>query len=640
MVARAPGLTAVLCLLVIAPIFAADAPAARIHGTLKTDTREQWRECVVTFHLSAGDGEAKTASCHVDAQGAWYADVPADVALDLKLQVRGFAPVYWFGTISRSNADNDLGTQRLQRGGSVSGYVRAPSGQPVEGAEVTAFPVAPGGEDVAVRSLRAKSDAHGFFQIAGAAYGTWHLQSKRAGLTTADGGLIDIKQDEETTLARPIVHLDLQSLDVYITPPVDRAGNPWHVTLDRRLTPTSRVSKTVAAGDGGTNGFWSAEKLEAGEYELAVGANDGGIRKRQTVRLERGTEVVPILMDDIAVRGKVTSGSTPVIARIVFSDDDGASVAAETDDDGEYTLSLPHEGVWHVELANGKTRLKLFRLLRAEVKRRDAEEFARVDIELPDGRVSGTVVDASGKPAEAIVVVRRESGDMLAQIFAEGGTFEIAGLPRGSAQIDARTPDTRSELLSIDIGAKTEVELTLRRQENVRGLVVTREGYPVAGAIVRALSSGFSSVESAVTGSSGRFEMSLPSTKAPITFLLLAPRSPIRMMQVPAGYSFAEPIRIVAAPVGGRLRVKFHGAPPWPTIRTSGDPVPLVFLLYPPDASGFPGGLTKEGFIADVEPGEYTVCAPMPFPVCGTQRVIPSGDALIDVTPHHQEKQQ
>lgn len=638
--ALSPGLTVTVCLLAAAQLLAGDPPVARIHGTLKTEVRERWRECMLTFRPTARDAEAKSAACHVDSVGKWHADVPPDTPLDLKLQLRGFAPVYWFAAAYPANAGTDLGTQRLQKGGSVSGYVRDESGKPLEGAELTAFPVAPGGEDVAVRSLRAKSDAHGFFQIAGAADGTWHLESKRAGNTTADGGLIDVKPGEETILARPIVHLDLQAIDVYITPPVDRSGNPWRVTLDKRLTPTSRVNRTVAQGDSGTNGFWRAEKLEAGEYTLSVGENDrSSVRKQQTVRLDEGTEVVAILMDNVAVRGKVTAGNTPVVARVTFSDDDGATMPAETDDDGEYELSLPHEGSWRVELKNDKTRVRLFRLLRAEVRRRDGEEFARVDIKLPAGRVTGTVVDASGKPADAIVVVRREDGDMLAQVFAEGGKFEIAGLQKGNARIDALTPETRSELLPVDITEKTEVELVLRRQDKVRGVVVTREGHPLAGAIVRAVSSGFSSIGDAVTGSSGRFEMSLPSTKAPITFLLLAPRSPIRMISVPAGYSFTEPIRIVAAPVGGRLRVKFRGAPPWPMIRSSGEPVPLAFLLYPPDATGRPGGLSGEGFVADVEPGDYTVCAQIPAPVCGTQRVIPAGDVLIDVTPHKEKEQ-
>lgn len=638
MVARHSLPIVVSWLLVIAPLLAADAPTARVHGALKTDARERWRDCGLTLRPSTGPGEAKTAPCRIDADGRWSADVPADIAFDLKLQVRGFAPLYWFETTLQARGDNDLGTRRLQKGGSISGYVRGESGKPVEGADVTAFPVAPGGEDVAVRSLRAKSDAHGFFQIVGAADGVWHLQSKHAGLTAAEGGLIDVKQGEETALARPIVHLGLQALDVYVTPPVDRAGNPWRITVDKRLTPSSRVSRTVARGDAGMNGFWRAEKLEAGEYTLIISAAGGGTRKLQTVRLERGTEVLPILLDDVGVRGKVRSGSTPITARITFSDDDGASVIADTDAGGEYALSLPHEGAWHVELKNEKTRLKLFRLLRAEVKRRDGEEFARVDIELPEGRVTGTVVDAAGKPAQAIVVVRQEDGDMLAQVFAEGGAFEIVGLRKGAAKIDALTPDARSALLPIDIGEKTEVELVLGRQETIRGIVVTREGYPIAGAIVRALSGGFSSVQSVVTGSNGRFEMSLPSTTAAMTFLLLAPQSPIRMIQVPAGYSFAEPIRIVAAPIGGRLRVKFRGAPPWPLIRSSGDPVPLVHLFYPPDTSGYPGGLSEDGFAADVEPGEYTVCAQVPVPVCGTQRVIPAGNALIDVTPHVQEK--
>jgi hypothetical protein len=524
--------------------------------------------------------------------------------------------------------------RRLSRGGSISGYVRDGSGSPTEGADVTAVPIAPTGRDeVPARTQRAKSDKRGFFQVTALAEGTYHIVSKSTGRAVAEGGLVDVRDGEEHELGRPLVLLGLQAVEVYVMPPVDRAGHPWRLALKRRLSPTSRTSRTVAAGEAGTNGFWRAEELEPGEYTLSVLTVDGATRKLDTIRLDQGSRTVSITLDDVAVRGTVRSGSSRMAMRITFMDDQGAKVLADADENGEYELSLPHEGTWHVEVGSEKPRLRLFRLLKAEVKRRDGEEFARVDIDLPAGHVAGTVTDAAGKLTDAIVVIHRNN-EMVAQTFAEGGTFDIAGVREGAAHIDARTPSSQSELQSIDITEKTDVDLVVRKRLMVRGTVVSREGHPIAGAILRAVSSGFDGLVSTVTGGSGKFEMSIPSTDRSITFLVLAPSHPIRMIQIPVGYSLAEPVRVVAAPIGGRLRIRFSGgAPPWPTIMKSGDTVSIDLLLYPPDASGYPGGLGKDGFDLQIEPGEYTVCVQRPERRCSTSVLEPGSEILLDLRP-------
>ena len=533
-------------------------------------------------------------------------------------------------TFRTASSDPTLGAQRLTRGGSISGHVRDKSGDAVEGAEVTAVPIAPSGVGkVPARTQRAKSDKHGFFQITALAEGTYHVEAKSAGKANADGGMVDVKDGEEHALARPLVHLGLQAVDVFVTPPVDRGGHPWSLSLFRRLSPTSRTLKKVAGGEAGTNGFWHAEGLEPGEYTLSVQTADGAVRKRDTIQLDQGTQTVSIALDDVAIRGTVRSGSAKLATHLTFVDDEGARVHADSDEDGEYELSLPHEGTWHVEVSSEKPRIRLFRLFKAEVKRSDDQEFVRVDVELPAGRVAGTVTDGEGKLVDAIVVVHR-NGEMVAQTFAEGGTFDVAGIREGPAQIDARTPNTQSELQPIDVTEKTEVDLVIRKRVTMRGVVVSREGNAIAGAILRAVSSGFDGVVNTVTGTSGKFEMSIPSADRAITVIVLAPRHPIRIIQVPAGYSLAEPVRVVAAPIGGRLRIRFPGAPPWPLVTKSGDAVPLSLLLYPPDASGYPGGLTEDGFAGDVEPGDYTVCIQRPERRCSTRVVAPGSDVLME----------
>src|SRR6185436_614590 len=54
--------------------------------------------------------------------------------------------------------------------------------------------------------------------------------------------------------------------------------------------------------------------------------------------------------------------------------------------------------------------------------------------------------------------------------------------------------------------------------------------------------------------------------------------------------------------------------------------VSLALLLYPRNAAGYPGGLSENGFAADVEPGEYLVCIQRPERRCGTAKIVPGGD--------------
>ncbi|HJQ38023.1 MAG TPA: carboxypeptidase-like regulatory domain-containing protein [Thermoanaerobaculia bacterium] len=240
---------------------------------------------------------------------------------------------------------------------------------------------------------------------------------------------------------------------------------------------------------------------------------------------------------------------------------------------------------------------------------------------LPAGRVSGTVLDASGNPTDAVVMVHRGSA-VVAQALAKDGKFEIEGLREGAARIEAVTPHAQSEAVKVEVSEKTEVDLVLRARTRVRGWVSTTTGVAVPGASIHVVVPGFFSRAAAATRDRGTFRMTLPGTAVPMTFVVTAPRFPARIIQIPAGYSFDDPIRIVMPSVGGRLRVRFPGEGPMPWVRKSGDPVSLSLLETEPFV------VTKGTFAGDVEPGEYTVCIDER---CQSAVIAPSSDVLIDL---------
>jgi hypothetical protein len=587
----------------------------------------------VAFRSSANEEKvAGSASAELTADGLFQTDIPAGIALDVKVTVPGAAPVYLWGIKSAPGQAASLGVIRPVTGGSISGFVVDVKRRPVAQASIVIAPVTPlgrGTENDTFRSYAAITNARGFFQITGIAAGSYHLSSKKRGYSTADAGLVEIHAGEEREIERPLVQADLQSVEIVITPPVDAKGQPWTVSL-AQSTPFSSAFNVTRKSGVPLTGIADLNALESGSYLIAVIDGGGNTRKSEPVVLDSGHQSIAIVIDDILVRGTVRAGKVTVASRLTFSDSSGAQIRATSAADGSYEISLPHDGKWHVEIAPTSVQLKLFRMKSVDIRRGEGELYVPLDIELPAGRLAADVVDSDGKPVDALVDVYRD-GTPVAHGFAQTGHIDIFGVPEGAAQVDARTPKSQSELLPVDITDSSTIQLVVRSQRTLLGSVVTVDGLPVAGAILRARSSRFDGVPNAVSAPNGGFELKLPLTDGPVDLVVIAPGFPVRMITIPADYDMMNPARIVVAGIGGRLQVHLsRGAPPWPRIRKSGEAMSITLLFYPPGADGYPGGLTPNGIDVEIEPGTYTVCDPNAEKGCRTINIGNGTAAVID----------
>lgn len=198
---------------------------------------------------------------------------------------------------------------------------------------------------------------------------------------------------------------------------------------------------------------------------------------------------------------------------------------------------------------------------------------------------------------------------MIATALALSLLLLAAGRVSGEVARDAR-PDE-----------KTNGDVVVHPMK-VRGWAVTPDGQALPGAAVRAVAPGYYLLGYALTRNNGSFALSLPSNLTTATFVVVAPRLPARIIDVSVSYSLYTPIRIVVGTAGGRLRILFPKSSPMPTIRKSGDAIPLSLLAE------HPYELTKGAFAADIEPGDYTVCLESK---CEPAAVTPRSNVLIDL---------
>lgn len=94
---------------------------------------------------------------------------------------------------------------------------------------------------------------------------------------------------------------------------------------------------------------------------------------------------------------------------------------------------MPKPGKWRVDVEASEPRLRAS--VNVEVEPEDVRAF--VAIELPDTRVYGKVVDASGTPAAGATVGLSSAISTLETEADQKGDFEFRAFPAGAAELFA-----------------------------------------------------------------------------------------------------------------------------------------------------------------------------------------------------------
>ena len=510
------------------------------------------------------------ATCPVDLAGAFRCELPV-AHLDLSISTPGFVPHYAWGVDVVAGKSVDLGTLTLRPGSSVAAWAVTEVGRiEPDRAVGQLVPLEAGSEpspkDARVRktTLRARLRKDGFLQLAGVAPGTYVLEVDQPGYAPARAFPIEVWPSAETVVKQPLVLRPPLRLELAIDPPLDWLGKPWHVQVDRASDFSSGWERRPAFdGVAGSDGEVRVPGQSAGTYWVEVRDS-----RNNAMYSDMGFKVTgagdarrDVHINLVTVRGILRLGKEPLAATLWFGGRYASpGVEMTADEKGEFQGVLPHGGAWRLDVAARDPVLTARRHVDVEP---NSAGRAEVDVDLPDTRLFGRVVDEDQQPvARARVFISTELPSSLLLTTDEHGEFDTRGLAPGPTDLKATasSPEGRREsdvrVLFIADGRETgPIELTVRRMKSLAGEVVSSQG-PVAGAVVNIVprQPDYSSFDAATTDLSGRFSGHVPSRATTALVVVEPPGNALEAFQVTTD---GPPRTLTVDGAGGTLEVAF-----------------------------------------------------------------------------------
>ncbi len=351
--------------------------------------------------------------------------------------------------------------------GAIHGVViRKRDGSPVEGALVSAWPVAPG-PDHAAEAL-ARSDAGGRFQIGGLAPGRFTVWASTGQLLGSAVVAVMPTRAAEITVALS----DRARLDGRVM----ASGKP--VAGARVFASAIGASTGSRTGVSQLDGSFALEEVPLGKVKISAPPYE--VIAPAVVEVDRPEvsgvviEVAPMA----SIGGRVTRGGQPVVGATVQAT--AGDVQTVSGAGGRYELRGLRPGTYTVHAeADGSASPPEAVAVKA------GEQRADVDLELASrGRIAGTLVDQDGGPVrEAIVAWTAQAGDSRRGVSDELGRFVVDELRDGSYRPSVRAAEAGRPLALI--GAAPEVVLDAARPK-VDGvqLAVRVERLAIAGRVI------------------------------------------------------------------------------------------------------------------------------------------------------------
>jgi hypothetical protein len=589
---------------------------------------------IVTFRRSAGARgrvrlaasrdalrlqDALDAACEAGAQ--IRCAIPAGV-FNVRIEQEPFAPVYLWDLSAAPHATVDAGELPHRITSSISGWVRSERSAPVAGAAVSVTR----GEADASSLPKSTTNQHGFFQLLDVPVGSLAVHAKWK--SAAASAFVSVTTPGELRVGSPLRLRALPEVRVFINPPVEPSGLPWTVRLDRRTANDMFVQRVLSA-PATASGTWQLPDVEPGDYVLSV--FDANEDRFHWERLTIGETAAPLFVElhFVAFEGHLTVGDKPAAGEIEWFSSDGSAFTTQVRADGKLRGTAPRAGVWkaRVTLLPSQT---VHMLPDSELRARSDGTPARVDFELPAGRVAGVVVNEAGDKIAARVMVTRENGRGT-HADTDSGTFAIEGLDTGEALIGAQTRDGESGLqpVSITEDGGEEVRLVISQPAKIAGRLLDPVGRPVPGAIVRGWSPSITKKVQDVSGLDGTFVLRVPKQLDAIDLVVVAPELPVKIVTV------ALPATRVDVRLGysaSTLLLRTGQIPPWPLV--GHDPGRLVPLgLCSSSLNGAPlAEMTPDGLRFQLEAGEYSLCMPGPAAArCRLVRLLPNAVTAFDM---------
>ncbi len=544
-------------------------------------------------------------SCAV-IDGRFRCDVPR-IDLDIRIAADGFAPAYVWN-LKFASARAKIPAVSLERGASISGWVEDAGGRPVSGAKVRVGPQhvseqAARLSGIAAQTVTVLSNERGFFQVRSMPSGEYVIAARTDARAVAAPRAISIRQAHEHSLSEPLITESPASVQVQIDPPLTPDRRPWNVQLSRAHLADSAL-EAVASGPSDELGRWRAEDIERGPYEISLQDSSGSVVARQTWDVDRDSALIEIRIGEVPVEGRVRLGGEPIAAELKFSSATG-SVRVVSAPDGTFSGWLPNEGHWNVQITPEEALQRV--RTRVDVRIPPNGIRAQVPIDLPGGRIEGTVVDEESHPVANVEILVLKGTDIAANGGSDSeGKFAIVGLEPGSFVLYARTRDLFSDHrpYTVSAASTTKQTLVLLAPAERSGRLVRASGAPVIGALIRYFRGD--EMLTAVSGPTGAFTLALSPEVRDAEVVIVAPNTPIVLDRI--RFTTNE-TAVVVPEIAAVLRVVPHHRAGLPSIARNGiRPLPLATLFLPRNGFGPPREVSDGAIELQLAPGQYSVC--------------------------------
>ena len=573
----------------------------------------------VRFQPSEGFGkdrsaEAGAVDCPVK-EGTAQCAVPTGT-LDLRISGSPYSPVYRLGTEIEPGVVSTLDPISLVRGASISGFVVSESGDPAPAGTTVKISVGGSADPRFDRRLSlvdstAHTDEYGFFQFLGLLPGHYTVVAESKGFAPARLGPIEARADLESALSDPLVLADPIKLDLGVDPARDPWGEDWRIELSQVDPESDRWLNTV---EGSTaEGRYIRKGLSPGTYRLAIIGSEDTRWLEQTVQLSAGEEPLFLQIPILHIEGSLSLGHDPALGELWFGTRHGERrVRFDLDEQGEFDGALPGPGRWRLEwIPEGQGRVSVA-LPPVEIP---DEPRVTLDLEVPDTRLVGKVVDRQGEPVEGATVtaVGGDKGSTPSRVETdEDGSFSLLGLEPGAYAVKAQRASAASAMVPVDLAEgrdAPELRLVLQETAPLYGRVESG-GRAVAGARVTVWpdlgSSAGVSFLTAVTGPDGLFQVEAPADAEQLNVLAIAPGFGTRLANLPRS---GDGLLVVEMnPNPGSLDLGSLEAFD-PSTYVVHDGAFLTLQAFLQIARRFGGGLRGgAATISGLDPGNYALC--------------------------------
>jgi len=487
----------------------------------------------LTARLSVESGN-RFSSAPVGEDGAFDLLLDPEREYDLRFEPASAAQTTVHLHAERPGAVVDLGDIRPERGIVARGVVLDELGQPLAGAKLWLPRAGAGGTVVSWvngRIISTVTDADGRYELKGLPFAAAlvrvdHPDKARAYVT------LDPQQADEVLDVPPIALSN--GATIRVLPGGDR--DDLSVTLDLRGTWEEPDWLTSPVRDG----VATLRHVPKGPAILHVRAGERIVCQRD-VEIAGDREIdAGCAAEQVEVTGSVTFGGVPATdGQLVWSSSAASQPAA-----GIFTTLSPGGAQQQRVVGAGAPRVSVPVSGNGSYRTREifpgrwtvtwlsstgiSTQPRTVDVpavktfeyamQLPGGRLHGTVVDVEGKPVGRSHV--RETGSNASTLTSEDGTFELRGLQPGLNRLQAQAGNQLSRIVAVSIEEERPadpVTLTLAGDGEgvVRVEVTGPAGQPVTGAFVfmesdqllTAMTNGAGAAEFARPEQAGRFRV-------------------------------------------------------------------------------------------------------------------------------------